>query len=153
MKKSGELSKQLDYLKRKYGNDPERLAQERAAFIQKHGMPGAGACIPMLIQMPVFFGLSRILNNAIELHRVPFLWIADLSAPDPLYVLPVCFALAMFAQAALSPKAQRLQLVVLGIVFGAFTMNFSAGLALYIGASTLFGVIQTWLLRVLGIVK
>jgi YidC/Oxa1 family membrane protein insertase len=65
--KSKENQKKLAYIEQKYKNDPDKLAQERAEFLRKHGLPGLGSCLPMFLQMPVFFALNRVLSSAPEI--------------------------------------------------------------------------------------
>lgn len=149
MKRSMEMRKKIAYLKQKYKNDPQRLAQEQAELIKKYGMPGMGGCLPViLIQLPLFFVLSRVLANAVEMYHAPMLWINDLSAPDPFYVLPMIVCIAMLLQAVLARDAtQRISGIIMALVFGAVTANFAAGLALYIAVSVLLAVGQTALVK------
>jgi len=142
-RKSKELKKKLSYVEQKYKNDPERLAREKAEIIRKYGLPGLGGCLPMLLQIPVFFALSRVLGSSIELYKAPFLWMPDLSAPDPYYILPGLLTFGMLAQAATMPGEQRVMFIIIGIGFGAFSASFSAGLTLYIAVSTLLMVLQS----------
>jgi YidC/Oxa1 family membrane protein insertase len=153
MKDRVDMQKKLQYLQKKYKNDPEMLARERAELIRKHGMPGLGGCLPLLLQIPVFFALSRVLSNSIELYHAPMLWIPDLSASDPYYILPICVTLAMLAQAATTDSQQRMSVIAMAFVFGAFTASFSAGLALYICVSTILGVLQTRFVKYLNSAK
>ncbi|MCA9770009.1 membrane protein insertase YidC [Candidatus Dependentiae bacterium] len=143
-KKGSEYKKKLAYLQQKYKSDPERLAQERAALIKKHGLPGIGGCLPMLLQLPVFIALSRLLNSSFELYHAPFFWVKDLSAKDPYYILPFLVFFAMLIQAVTMPgnKESRLPMLGMAFVFGAIAANFSAGLALYIFISTSLSVFQ-----------
>lgn len=147
VKKQQEFSKKLSYIQEKYKNNPEELARARAELVQKHGMPGMGGCLPMLIQLPIFLALRDVLSTAIELYQAPFLWISDLSSPDPYYVFPVVTALAMMLQGLAADAQQRIAMMAMGIFFAAILANFSAGLALYISLSTLLGVAQTILLK------
>ena len=145
MKKTTEMQRKLQYLQQKYKNDPEMLAQERAELIRKHGMPGMAGCLPLLLQIPIFIALSRILSSAIELYKAPFtFWITDLSAADPYYVLPLLIGLSMLLQATTVEPKQRMQFVIMALVFGALSVSFSAGLCLYIFMSTFLGVAQTF---------
>lgn len=153
MKQRGEMKKKLDYIQHKYKNDPERLAQERAELLRKHGMPGLGGCLPLLLQIPMFFALSTILRSSIELHKAPMLWIPDLSAADPYYILPIGVALSMLLQASGADAQQRMTGIAMALVFGAVATSFSAGLALYIFVSTLLGVLQGYVVRVFKLVK
>lgn len=149
MKSRTEVQKKLAYIQQKYKNEPELLARERAEIIRKHGLPGLGGCLPLLLQIPMFIALSRLLASSIELYQAPFLWISDLSSKDPYYILPVLVTVGMLAQAATTDPAQRTSVLVMAFIFGAVTSNFSAGLALYICVSTLLSVAQTYAMRLL----
>lgn len=143
LKKSNEIQKKMQYLQQKYKHDPERLREEQAEIIKKHGMPQLTSCLPMLAQFPIFIALSRILGNSVELYRAPFFgWITDLSAPDPYYILPAIIILAMMLQGLAGDPKQRMMTMSMALVFGAFSANFAAGLVLYICASTLLGIVQ-----------
>jgi YidC/Oxa1 family membrane protein insertase len=152
-KQTAEFQKKLAYLQKKYKNDPDTLALERAELIRKHGMPGVGGCLPLLVQMPIFFALSRVLAGSIVLYKAPMLWIGDLSARDPYYVLPALVAVAMLAQATTVDPKQRASLVAMALIFGAVTASLSSGLALYIVVSTALAVLQTVMVRYLNIGK
>jgi YidC/Oxa1 family membrane protein insertase len=147
-KKTREYQRKMAYIEQRYRHDPNALAQERAELIKKHGMPGLGGCLPVLFfRMPVFFALSQVLNGAIELYQAPFLWISDLSATDPYYILPVLVMAGMLVQALTVDASQRMSFIMLAFVIGGVATSFSAGLALYIAVSTLLGVMQTALVR------
>lgn len=150
MKQRGDVQKKLAYIQQKYKNEPDLLARERAEIIRKHGLPGLGGCLPMLLQIPMFIALSRLLASSIELYQAPFLWIKDLSAKDPYYILPVLVTLGMLGQAATTEPQQRTSVLVMAFIFGAVTANFSAGLALYICVSTLLSVAQTYGMRLVN---
>jgi YidC/Oxa1 family membrane protein insertase len=143
-KQRQEFQKKLNYLQQKYKHDKELLARERADLIRKHGMPGLSGCLPLLLQIPVFFALNKVLSSALELYQAPFmLWIHDLSARDPYYVLPLLIVLTMLLQAFSVDSQQRFAVMAMALVFGAVATNFAAGLSLYIFVSTLLSVIQT----------
>lgn len=148
LKKRAEFDKKLKYIQQKYKDDSARLAEERAELIKKHGMPGLGGCLPLLLQIPIFMALARVLGSTIELYKAPFVgWIHDLSAPDPLYILPVMVAVSMIAQAFFVDEKQRFTMLISALVFGAVAVNFASGLTLYILASTLLGFAQTFIVR------
>lgn len=151
MKKYTEFQKKLTYLQQRYKDDPDTLARERSELISKHGMPGIGGCLPKLLQLPIFFALSRVLSSSIELYKAPFvLWIKDLSAPDPLYILPILIVLSMLFQSSATEPKQRFMMVAIALVFGAVAVNFSAGLCLYILVGILLMNIQTFVQTKLG---
>jgi len=144
MRSGKDMSKKMQHLQRKYKNDPERLRLEQAELIKKHGMPQLAGCLPQLAQVPIFFALSRILGNAIELYKAPFVgWIQDLSAPDPYYIMPSLIAIAMVFQALQADAKLRMPFMAGGLFLGAVSANFSAGLVLYIAFSSLLGVAQS----------
>jgi len=143
MNQQRELQKKLAYIQQKYKKNPERVAQERNALIRKYGMPGLGCLLPMLLQMPIFFALSRVLNGSIELYEAPMLWIFDLSAKDPYYLLPILVGCSLLVQTMQGDAQQRTSGLVTALIFGAFAINFTAGLLLYICVSTLLGIVQT----------
>lgn len=147
VKKQQEFSKKLSYVQEKYKNNPDELNRARSELIQKHGMPGMSGCLPMLLQLPVFLALRDVLSTAIELYQAPFLWISDLSSPDPYYIFPILTAVAMMAQALTVSAQQRVAMMGMGLFFAAILANFSAGLALYISVSTILGVGQTIMLK------
>jgi len=153
MRQQAEVQKKLAYLQQRYKDDPDKLNHERTELIRKHGMPGLGGCLPLLLQLPLFIALSRVLYSSIELYKAPMLWIPDLSASDPYYILPIGVTLSMLMQAATVDAKQRLSVIAMALVFGALTVNFASGLALYIFVSTLLTVVQTSALRYLNIVK
>jgi len=143
MKKYAEFQKKLDYIKKKYKDDPDTLSREQAALITKNGM-GLGGCLPKLLQLPIFFALSRVLSNSIQLYQAPFLWIKDLSSKDPYYILPIAIAISMIIQSTATDPKQRFTMMAVALVFGAFAANFSAGLCLYILVGIILMNIQTY---------
>ena len=145
-RKHVEAQKKLQYLEQKYKHDPELLAREKAEFARKHGIPGLLGCLPLLLQIPVFIGLQRVLVHAIELYKVPFLWIPDLSMPDPYYILPGLVGVGMMIQTSQGgDPRQRVANIIIAIVIAAVTANLSAGLTLFIAVSTFLGLAQTYL--------
>ena len=147
MKKSLEYKKKLEYLQVKYKDDKEALRIAQTELVRKHGMPGLSGCLTALLQVPLFIALSWVISNSIELFMAPFLWIPDLSSPDPWYILPILVGVAMlFHTPTIDPK-QRVSTFIIAIAFAAFSTTFSttfaAGLVLYILTSTALGVLQS----------
>ena len=141
-KEHAEFQRKMDYIKKKYKDDKETLQKEQAALIEKYGLPGLGGCLPMLIQLPIFFALNPILGSSLDLYKAPFLWIPDLSARDPYFILPVCIVLCMVTQALTLEKQGRMPAMAVALVIAAVSINFSAGLSLYIFTSALLGLLQ-----------
>ncbi len=145
-KQTAEAQKKLKYLERRYKDDPEELSRRKAEFARKHGMPGVLGCLPLFLQVPVFIGLQRVLAQAIELYKAAFLWIPDLSSPDPYYILPAIVGITMAVQMSqVGDARQRLANMLLAIVIAAITANLSAGLTLFIAVSSMLGLAQTYL--------
>lgn len=150
MKLRLEYQKKLAYIESKYKHDKETLAHERAELVRKYGMPGMASCLPLLLQLPIFWALSIILANSIELYKAPFLWIPDLSARDPYYVLPILVAIGMILHSpAVSDAKQRISSIGMALLIAALISSFSSGLALFTVVSTFLGVAQAQLMKVM----
>ncbi len=148
IKKQVETRKKLEYLKQRYKEDPQRLAEEQAAIMRTQGLSSLAGCLPLLLQIPIFIILQRVLSSSIELYKAPFFgWITDLSSIDPWYVLPVLTTMVMLMSMTAVDAKQRLFSVAMAVFFGAISTTFSAGLVLYIFVSTAFGVAQTFIQR------
>ena len=147
---SGDFARKKKQLEHKYKDDQETLMREQYKLAKEHGMmPSMMGCLPMLLQVPVFIGLNYALRNSIVLYKAPFIgWIHDLSAPDPYYVLPILIGGSLFITAMnAQQKQQKMAMSLLAVLLVGFTSNFSAGLALYIAASSILGVMQTTLAK------
>lgn len=140
-----DLNRKLAYLKERYKDDPQALARERADLVRKHGMPGIGGCLPLLVQFPIFIALNRVLSSSLDLYQTPFLWIKNLAAPDPYYILPVIVAagIVLHRPSASKDPKQGLMPYAMALVFGAITMQLAAGLVIFILTNTLTGVVQS----------
>lgn len=138
-----EYQRELAYIEQRFKDQPDRLLAERTELIKKKGLPGIGCLIPLLIQLPIFFALSRVLSSSFELYKAPMLWIPDLSLRDPYYILPVLVVLGMLMQDMKGDPQQRMSKIIMAFVFGAITSSFSAGLTLYICMSRIFGFVQS----------
>ena len=94
--KNSAVAPMMNEIKTKYKNDPERQQKEMMRLYKEHGFNPLAGCVPMLIPFPVLITLFFVFQNTIELRGVPFLWLPDLSAPDPLYLLPAFLGVSMF---------------------------------------------------------
>lgn len=139
-----EFQKKLEYVQHKYKNDPQALADARAELLRKYGLPGLGGCLPVLLQFPVFWALSIIVANAIELYKAPFLWIPDLSAHDPYYILPIACAtgIAMSSFMGAVDYKKQMTSIFAALFLGALFTNLSAGLTLYLAVGTWLSILQ-----------
>jgi YidC/Oxa1 family membrane protein insertase len=153
MREMAKLQPQLQKLREKYKDDKEKLNQEMMTLMKSGGYNPAAGCLPMFIQMPVFFALYRVLYSSIELFHAPFVfWIHDLSLRDPYYVTPVLMSVLMFAQQKLTPNtatdpAQQKMLQFMPLIFGAFMLSLPAGLTLYMLTNSLTSIIQQIILN------
>lgn len=138
MKQMAALAPQMKALQAKYGDDKQRQQAETMALYKQHGVNPVAGCLPMMLQMPIWLALYRMLQNAGELYRQPFIhgWINDLTASDPYYVLPAILFVTMFLQTRLQPASvdstqQKILQYGMPIMFGAMAFVFPAGLTLY----------------------
>lgn len=159
MAKMSQLQPQLTALREKFKDDKEKLNQEMMNFMKTNGYNPMGGCLPILLQMPIFFSLYRVLFNSIELYQAPFLfWIKDLSSPDAFFVTPVLLAGLMYLQQKLSPSTatdptQQKMLQFMPLIFGFFMIMLPAGLNIYMVVNSLVSIGQQWFLnRKFGIV-
>lgn len=155
MKAMAKLSPQIKALQEKYKNDKQRLQQETMNLYKSHNVNPLAGCLPILLQMPIWISLYRMLMYAGELYHAPFIpgWIDDLTAPDPFYILPVGLVVVMFVQAKLTPTTstssqQKILQYGMPLMFGVFSFFFPAGLTLYIFVNTVFSSLHhMWMRR------
>jgi YidC/Oxa1 family membrane protein insertase len=145
--KQKEYQKKMKYLEQQYKHDPEALAQAKLELIKKMGLfAGMGSgCLPLLLQFPLFIGLNYALRSSIELYQAPFiLWIHDLSAKDPYYILPTFLGISAFFMLSSTAKDPRhkVAMAVMALLIGGVSANLSAGLSLYICLSSFLGYAQ-----------
>jgi YidC/Oxa1 family membrane protein insertase len=155
MKRMQDVQPKMNALKEQYGDDKEALAKAQMELYRKEGVNPLGSCLPMILQMPVFFALYQVLRTTIELRGAPFmLWITDLSQPDtiatvagfPIHVLPLLMGLAMLAQQRFtsSDPTQAGIGKMMPILFTALFYSFSSGLVIYWLVNTVLSVGQQY---------
>jgi YidC/Oxa1 family membrane protein insertase len=169
------VAPELKEIQEKHKDEPQVLQQKMMELYRERGVNPFGGCLPLLVQMPVFIALYRMLWSAYELRGAPFLWIEDLSMPDRLVripgmehvpfiggyfeylnILPLLGAVAMVLSTRLMPQSpmvnqqQKLLMTILPIGFSLMFYNWAAGLNLYVLTSTVLGIVQTHLTRVAG---
>jgi YidC/Oxa1 family membrane protein insertase len=147
MKRMQLIQPKLQKIRELYPNDPQAVNRETMSLMKTEKVNPLGGCLPMFLQMPVFFALYQVLGQSVELYQVPFIfWIQDLSLKDPYYVLPILMGITLFIQQKITPTTmdpkQAKILAWMPIIFTAFTLGLPSGLTLYIFISTLFGVVQ-----------
>jgi len=144
-----QVAPRLKALKDRYGDDKERLNQAMMELYKKEKINPLGGCLPILVQIPVFISLYWVLLQSVELRYAPFaLWIQNLSAPDPYYVLPLIMGVSMFVQQKLNPPppdpVQEKIFMALPFVFTVFFAFFPSGLVLYWTVNQLLSIAQQW---------
>jgi len=143
------IQPELERLRELYGDDRQRLGEELMKLYRKHKVNPLGGCLPIAVQIPVFFALYKVLLMSIEMRHAPFTaWIQDLSAPDPYFVLPVLMGLSMYVQQKLNPKpSDPMQAKLMQFMPPAFTLMFlffPSGLVLYWFVNNLLSIAQQW---------
>ncbi len=145
MRKMQKIAPKLEEIKRKYGNDPQKLQEETMKIYKEEGINPASGCLPMLLQIPIFIALYELFLNAVELKGASFLWIKDLSQPDPTYALPILMGLSMIVQQYLTPttnKQQQYIFYAMALFFTFLFASFPAGLVLYWFTNNVITAIQ-----------
>jgi YidC/Oxa1 family membrane protein insertase len=150
MQAMGDLKPKIDELQKKYADDRQRMQTEMMALYKTHGVNPLAGCLPILLQMPVWLALYRMLSAAGELYQATFIpgWIQDLTDTDPYHILPIVLIIAMFGQAKLAPAAvdstqQKVLMYGMPLVFGVMGFFFPSGLSLYILTNTVLSAIHT----------
>lgn len=143
------LTPKLTQLKERYGDDKQKFNQEMMNLYRTEKINPLGGCLPILVQMPVFLAFYWVLVESVELRQADFmLWITDLTALDPYFVLPVLFGLSMWFQQKLNPAPQdpmqANMMKVFPIVFTVFFAFFPSGLVLYWLVNNLLSIAQQW---------
>jgi YidC/Oxa1 family membrane protein insertase len=173
MKRLQALQPQMKAIQEKYKDDPAKMNKKLMEFMKEHRVSPLGGCLPMLLQMPVFIGFFYMIRSAIELRGARFLWVADLSKPDTLFVipgvtflpflstpeglpvnlLPLLMGATMLWQSHLTPPSpgmdpvQQKMMRFLPLIFLLFLYNFSSGLTLYWTVQNLLTILQTKLTK------
>lgn len=151
MAKMRKLQPKMLELRERHGDDRQKMSQATMELYRKEKVNPLGGCLPMLIQMPVFLALYWVLLESVELRHAPFmLWIHDLSAMDPYYVLPLLMGASMFFQQKLNPPPpdpmQARIFQFMPIIFTVFFLFFPAGLVLYWLVNNLLSMTQQWVI-------
>jgi len=156
MKAMQALQPQINALRSKYKSDPQRIQRETMELYREHRVNPLGGCLPMVVQIPVFYALYVALSVAVEMQNAPFicfgrlfgmdLWICDLAAQDPTYVLPILMGVSMFVQQKMTPTMgdprQAKMMLLMPVVFTFMFLNLPSGLVLYWTLSNVFQIAQ-----------
>jgi YidC/Oxa1 family membrane protein insertase len=160
MKKMQTLQPQIAAINAKYKNvglrDPRKAQQNQEVMelYKKHNVSPMGGCLPMLLQIPVFFGFYKVLTVAIEMRGAHWLWVTDLSQPEhlPIRILPIAMIVAQFVMQKMTPNPsadqnQQRMMLMLPLVFGFMFYGVASGLVLYWLTSNLVGIVQQWFIN------
>ena len=153
MQKIKEISPKIKELQAKYKGDPQRMNAAVMDMYKKHNANPLGGCLPMLLQIPVFFAIYRVLLNAVELQGAEWiLWIDDLSRMDTYFVLPLLMGASMYYQQKLTPNnftdpMQEKVFKFLPVIFTFFFITFPSGLVLYWFVNNLFSIAQQFIVN------
>lgn len=161
MKRMSALQPQMKEIQEKYKDNPQRMNQKMMEFMKENKVNPLGGCLPMLLQLPVFFGFFTMLRSAVELRGESFLWVCDLSTSDtvahiagfPINPLPILMGVTMFWQSSLTPPSpgmdpnQQKILKYMPMMFVVFLYSFSSALTLYWTVQNILTIIQTKITR------
>lgn len=145
MQRLKDLTPKMKEIQEQYKGDPQKMQMHMMQLYKKHGANPLGGCLPLLLQIPVFFAIYRVLYNAVELKSSEWiLWIHDLSVMDPYFILPILMGASMYIQQALTPNTldpmQAKIFKLLPIIFTLFLITFPAGLVLYWTINNIFAI-------------
>ena len=160
MKAMQALQPQINALRAKHQKDAQRLQRETMELYRKHKVNPMGGCLPMVIQIPIFYALYVVFSLAVELQNAVFLcvgtifgvalWICDLAQQDPTYVLPILMGISMFIQQKMTPTMgdprQAKIMLLMPVVFTFMFLNLPAGLVLYWFVSNVLQILQQYYL-------
>lgn len=157
MEQMKKIQPMMKELQKKHEGDKEALSREMMQLYKTYGVNPMGGCLPILVQLPVFFALYQALLSSIELRHASFitylpftdyLWLADLSVKDPLYITPIIMGATMFLQQWLSPAMgdpmQRKMMMLMPLIFSFMFLSFPAGLVLYWLCNNVLSIAQQW---------
>lgn len=149
MRRMKEMQPEIEKIREKYKDDKLKQNQEMQALFQRTGVNPLAGCMPMLLQFPVWIALYAMLGAVVDLYQEPFLWLPDLTQPDPYYVLPLSMGALMFVQTRINPTAgdaaqQKMMLWMMPGIFVVMMLFLPSGLGVYIFANIVLGLIQSF---------
>jgi len=152
MYKLKELAPKIKEIQLKYKKDPQKMQVHMMKLYKEHGANPLGGCLPLLLQIPIFYGIYKLLLYSIELKGAHFLWIKDLSVMDPYFILPVLMGVTMYIHQKLTPtnfqdKMQEKIFKFLPLIFTFMMATFPAGLVLYWTTNNILSIIQQWIIN------
>jgi len=152
MYKLKELAPKIKEIQLKYKNDPQKLQMHMMKLYKEHNANPLGGCLPLLIQIPIFYGIYKLLLYSIELKGAEFLWIKDLSVMDPYFILPILMGVTMYLHQKLTPTnfqdpMQEKIFKFLPLIFTFMMATFPAGLVLYWTVNNILSILQQYIIN------
>ena len=147
MKKMQKIQPKLKEIKEKHKNDKQKVQLLTMQIMKENKVNPLGGCLPMVLQLPVFFAFYRGLSESVDLYQAPFaFWITDLTKIDPYFVLPLISIVGMVVHQLITPntmeKSQKRLMLIMPLVFGLFIFTLPSALTLYMVVTTWFGIAQ-----------
>ncbi len=151
MAKMRVVTPKMQAIRERYKSDPQKMQQATMELYKTEKINPLGGCLPILVQMPVFFALYWVLQSSVEMRGAPWiLWIQDLTQPDPLYILPVIYAVSMFITTKLNPQpadpVQAKMMLFMPLAFSVIFFFFPSGLVLYWVVNNILSIAQQWVI-------
>jgi YidC/Oxa1 family membrane protein insertase len=145
------LQPELKALKERYKDNKELQTQMTMKLFKEHEVNPMGGCLPMVIQMPVWFALYNVMLFSVELYNTSFLYLEDLTQVDPYGVLPLLVSVLMLLQQKMMPMAnmdpmQQKMMRMMPLMFGIFMFSFPSGLVLYFSVNNSLTILQQWII-------
>ena len=148
MKAMQELQPKMKELQEKYKGNPEKLNKEMASLYKDSGVNPLSGCLPLLVQMPILMGIFFAIRDYQYAHVPSFLWMTDLSQPDPIYILPILSAVTTYIQQKQTStdmnQQTKMMMNIMPIFIGYISITFPGGLVLYWVMSNVFQILQQW---------
>jgi YidC/Oxa1 family membrane protein insertase len=152
MAKMKTVTPKMQAIRERYKNDPAKMNQATMELYKSEKINPLGGCLPILVQMPVFLALYYVLQASVEMRGAPWVgWIHDLTAPDPLYILPILYAISMFLTQKMNPApadpVQAKMMLFMPLAFSVMFFFFPSGLVLYWVVNNLISMAQQWVIN------
>jgi YidC/Oxa1 family membrane protein insertase len=152
MYKLKELAPKMKEIQERYKKDPQKLQMHMMKLYKEHGANPLGGCLPLILQIPIFYGIYKLLLYSIELKGAEFLWIHDLSVMDPFFILPILMGITMYLHQKLTPTnfqdpMQEKIFKFLPLVFTIMMATFPAGLVLYWTTNNILSILQQYIIN------
>lgn len=147
MQRMQQLRPEMEKIQKQFANDKERQQLEQMKLFREKGVNPLGGCLPMLLQMPIWLALYRVLWSAVDLYQQPFLWLADLTAREPFPILALALGALMFVQQKMTPttvdnQQAKMMLYTMPVMMTVFMVAVPSGLVLYSLYNSILTIVQ-----------